>query len=126
MATITIDGKNYDLESLSSEAHAQISSLKAVDQELNYLQSKIAMTQTARNAYAKSLAQKLPETASRVSKNTVSIDGKPYNLTKFSDEAKNLLATLKMVDGKIVSLQDELALHQTARITYANALKNDL
>lgn len=60
MPTITIDNKSYDLDSLSTEAKAQLSSLQFVDAELARLQAKAAALQTARNAYAKALQAALP------------------------------------------------------------------
>lgn len=60
MPTITIDNKNYDLDSLSNEAKAQLASLQFVDQELTRLQAQAAALQTARNAYAKALQAALP------------------------------------------------------------------
>ena len=58
--TITIDNKNYDLDSLSNEAKAQLASIQFVDAELARLQAKAAALQTARNAYAKALQAALP------------------------------------------------------------------
>ena len=60
MTTITIDGKNYELDSLSSDAKAQLASIQFVDAELARLQAQAAAFQTARNAYAKALTAALP------------------------------------------------------------------
>ena len=60
MPTITIDNKNYDLDSLSNDAKAQLASLQFVDAELARLQAQAAALQTARNAYAKALQAALP------------------------------------------------------------------
>lgn len=60
MPTITIDNKSYDLDSLSSDAKAQLASLQFVDAELARLQAQAAALQTARNAYAKALQAALP------------------------------------------------------------------
>ena len=59
MATITIDGKEYDVESLSDETKAQLGSLQYVDSELARLQAKAAALQTARMAYGRALKQTL-------------------------------------------------------------------
>ncbi|WP_417504235.1 DUF6447 family protein [Marinomonas gallaica] len=126
MATITIDGKKYDLESLSDAGRAQVSSLQVVEKELNHLNSKIAMTQTARNAYASSLSGQLPKKAAKNAKHTVTIDKVEYLLSAFSDSAKSLLATLKMTDQKLEQLQNELAMTQTARNAYARNLQEEL
>jgi hypothetical protein len=60
MTTITIDNKTYDTDTLSDEARAQLQSLQFVDAELARLQSKAAVLQTARAAYAKALQAALP------------------------------------------------------------------
>ena len=60
MATITIDGQKFDLDSLTGEAKAQLSSLQFVDNELARLQAQAAALQTARMAYSKALQAALP------------------------------------------------------------------
>jgi cell division protein ZapA (FtsZ GTPase activity inhibitor) len=55
MATITIDDKEYDTETLSDEAKNQLQSINFVDQELARLNAQAAVLQTARIAYAKAL-----------------------------------------------------------------------
>ena len=55
MAVIKIDDKDYDTETLSDEAKAQLQSLQFVDQELAGLNAQAAVLQTARIAYAKAL-----------------------------------------------------------------------
>jgi hypothetical protein len=60
MPTITIDNRTYDTDTLSDDARAQLQSLQFVDAELARLQSKSAVLQTARAAYAKALQAALP------------------------------------------------------------------
>lgn len=60
MPTITIDNKSYDLDQLSKEAKAQLSSLQFMDAELARLQAQTATLQTARMAYARALQAALP------------------------------------------------------------------
>ena len=60
MKTITIDNNQYEFESLTEEAKAQLLSLQFVDQELQRLQAQVAAFQTARQAYAKALQAALP------------------------------------------------------------------
>jgi hypothetical protein len=55
MTIITIDEKEYELESLSEEAKAQLVSLQFVDAELQKLTAQSAVLQTARMAYSKAL-----------------------------------------------------------------------
>lgn len=60
MPMITIDGKEYDTDQLSDDAKRQLAMIQFVDRKLMELQSEIAVFQTARNAYGKVLAEKLP------------------------------------------------------------------
>ena len=60
MATIKIDNQDYNLDTLSDEARAQLQSLQFVDAELSRLQAQAAVLQTARMAYAKALQVALP------------------------------------------------------------------
>ena len=61
MATITIDGKEYDVDSLSEESKAQLVNLRYVDSELARLQAQAAALQTARIAYGRALKQVLEQ-----------------------------------------------------------------
>lgn len=56
----------------------------------------------------------------------VTIDNVEYSLDQLSDDAKSQLTNLQLVDQKIASIQQELAMMQTARMAYANALKSEL
>ena len=60
MPAIKIDNRDYDLDTLSEEARAQLQSLQFVDSELARLQAQAAVLQTARMAYAKALQEALP------------------------------------------------------------------
>ena len=59
MPIIKIDNKDYELDSLSDEARAQLASLQFVDAELQRLNAKSAVLQTARMAYSKALNEAL-------------------------------------------------------------------
>ena len=60
MPTIKIDNVDYDTDTLSNEAKAQLISMQFCDQELARLQAQVAAYQTARQAYAKALQAALP------------------------------------------------------------------
>ena len=60
MASIKIDNVDYDTDTLSNEAKAQLISMQFCDQELQRLQAQAAAYQTARQAYAKALQAALP------------------------------------------------------------------
>jgi len=59
--TISIDEKDYEIDSLSEEAKSQLISMRVADQEIESLRQKLAMAQTARNAYAVALRELLSE-----------------------------------------------------------------
>uniref|UniRef100_A0A2A4YQT5 Uncharacterized protein n=1 Tax=OCS116 cluster bacterium TaxID=2030921 RepID=A0A2A4YQT5_9PROT len=70
---------------------------------------------------------KKPEAApADAPKQKVNIDGNDYDLDTLSDGAKNQLVNLQLVDQKIAALQQDIAIMQTARNAYANALVGDL
>ena len=60
MPNITIDDKEYDLDSLSNEAKSQLQMIQICDQELGRLNAQLAIAQTARMAYSKALQEALP------------------------------------------------------------------
>lgn len=61
MSKITIDGKDYDLDTLPEEAKKQILSLQVCDKKIQDTEQELAILQTARNAYALALKEQLPE-----------------------------------------------------------------
>lgn len=60
MTTVTIDNKDYDLDTLSADAKAQLANLQFCDAELQRLSAQTAVLQTARSAYANALKLALP------------------------------------------------------------------
>lgn len=56
----------------------------------------------------------------------IKIDDKDYDTDKLSDEAKTQLTNLNVCDMEIQRLQAQLAIAQTARMTYARALNEAL
>ncbi len=61
MPQITIDGKEYDTDTLTDEAKAQLISLQVCDRKIADLNAEAAILQTARNSYAASLRTILNE-----------------------------------------------------------------
>ena len=55
MPNIKIDDKEYDLDSISTDAKAQIEMLLATDNKIRELQRDLAIAQTASIAYGKAL-----------------------------------------------------------------------
>ena len=54
------------------------------------------------------------------------IDGVEYEATNLSDAAKGAIASLQFAEAKIMALQNELAVCQTARFAYVKGLKTEL
>jgi hypothetical protein len=59
-------------------------------------------------------------------KKSISIDNQEYELDKLNPEARQQLANLRIADQEIARLQMQLALAQTARNAYGQALKAEL
>ena len=53
---------------------------------------------------------------------TITIDGVEYKVSDLNDNAKNQIVNLRVTDQEIASLNQKLAIAQTARVAYANAL----
>ncbi|GLQ17213.1 DUF6447 family protein [Maritalea porphyrae] len=58
--------------------------------------------------------------------NTITIDGKEFNLADLSDQAKSQLGNLQAADAEISRLNAQLAIAQTARNAYAQVLKGEI
>ena len=54
---------------------------------------------------------------------TISIDSIDYGLDALSDEAEAQLISIQTVDRRLADLQEQVAILQTARIAYSNALR---
>jgi hypothetical protein len=61
MANITIDGKEYDTDALSSEAKDNLANMRLCDERMTQIKRDAAITQTARNSYAAALKAALPK-----------------------------------------------------------------
>lgn len=53
----------------------------------------------------------------------ITIDDKVYELDLLSSQVKEQLASLQFVDNEIQRLNAQVAVYQTARMAYSNALK---
>lgn len=57
---------------------------------------------------------------------TLTLDGKDYKIADLSDEAQNQLQSLQLAETEIKRLQMQLAMIQTARNAYQQALVSAL
>ena len=66
MTTITIDNVEYDTNNLSDESKQHLQMLQITEAELGRLNAELAITQTARIAYANALKASLPVSADKL------------------------------------------------------------
>ena len=59
MAKVTIDGVEYDTDTMSQESRQQLEMLMMTEQRIRQMQAELAMMQTARQAYAAALKASL-------------------------------------------------------------------
>ena len=64
MAKVTIDGVNFDTDTMSQESRQQLEMLMMTEQRIRQTQAELAMMQTARQAYANALKASLVATPS--------------------------------------------------------------
>ena len=57
---------------------------------------------------------------------TITIDGKSYEVSRLSENAKSQIANIKATDREIEHLKAKMAIYQTARMAYSRALKDEL
>ena len=58
---IKIDGKEYDLATLSDDVRTMLNNVRACDGEIRRLNAQLAIAQTARAAYGRALNEALPK-----------------------------------------------------------------
>lgn len=56
----------------------------------------------------------------------ITVDGIDYNTEDLTDNGKAQLASLQFLEGQMAKLKNEVAVYQTARNAYAQALKAEL
>ena len=61
MAKVTIEGKDYEMDTLSPEAQTQVRNVAYCDTRIREIQAEMAMVRTARAAYLNSLMKSLPK-----------------------------------------------------------------
>lgn len=61
MATLTVEGKQYDMNELSDSAKAMANSVAFCDSKINQLEAELAMVKMARNGFVSQLVNELPQ-----------------------------------------------------------------
>ena len=57
---------------------------------------------------------------------TITLDGASYAVSDLTRTARDTLQSIQFVEAKLRQLQGELAVSQTAHVTYARSLKAEL
>lgn len=58
--------------------------------------------------------------------NTITIDGKEYELSNLSENARTQVGNLRVTDAEIKRIEAQLVIFRTARQVYATTLKDEL
>jgi hypothetical protein len=56
----------------------------------------------------------------------ITVDGMEYNTEDLSDNAKAQIASLKFLEAQMAKIKSEIAVYETAKSTYIQALKAEL
>ena len=64
--------------------------------------------------------------AKKKNEDKITVDGIEYDTTSLSEEAKAQVLNIQFVELQLQQLRNELAVCDTARIGYSNALKKEL
>lgn len=68
MATLTIDGKTFDLDLLDDEAKSLTNAVSFCDTKISQLESELLVAKTARNSYVNQLITLLPKESAPAAK----------------------------------------------------------
>ena len=125
---ITIDGIAYSLADLTDTAKQQLGNVRLVDQELANLQRQRAIASVARSAYAGAVAAALPKepTAPADGARSAVINGVSYDWASLGERVQGLLSGIRAADQELARLNAQVQLAQTARGSFAQAIKRNL
>lgn len=56
----------------------------------------------------------------------INLDGKEYAVSDLSEKARATIGSIRFCDEQILQRRNELAVADTARVAYANALRHEL
>ena len=125
---ITIDGITYNVAELSETARQQIGNVRVVDQELKRLQVQSAIAGVARAAYVGAVSAALPKepTAPADGARSAVVNGVTYDWASLGERVQGLLAGIRAADQQLAHINAQAQLAQTARVSFAQTMKNEL
>lgn len=125
---ITIDGTSYLLDELNDVAKRQLGNVRAVDAELAGLQRQRSIVGVARAAYARSVAAAMPKevTPPQDGGRSAVIDGVAHDWASLGERVQGLLQGIRAAEQELFRLNGLVQMAQTARGTFASAVKKNL
>ena len=126
--TITLSNRDFKLY-CPEESHAELYSLAAkLDNEINKVNLLISIYQTSKNAYSNSIVNNLPQKQAAANRKNgiITINDKKYFEEDLSDKLKSDILVFKTINKKLQEFTIELAVLNTSKNVYSNALAQSL
>ena len=128
MAIITINGKQYNDKKFTKTTKNILASLNFTNNEINKINLQISIYQTSKSAYSNSILKNLPEKQAAANRKNgiVTINDKKYLEEDISDKLKSDILVFKTINRKLEEFTIELAVLNTSKNVYSNALIQSL
>lgn len=128
MAIITINGKQYNDKKFTQTTKNILASLNFTNNEINKINLQISIYQTSKSAYSSSILKNLPEKQAAANRKNgiVTINDKKYLEEDISDKLKSDILVFKTINKKLEEFTIELAVLNTSKNVYSNALIQSL
>ena len=128
MAIITINGKQYNDKKFTQTTKNILASLNFTNNEINKINLQISIYQTSKSAYSSSIIKNLPEKQAAANRKNgiVTINDKKYLEEDISDKLKSDILVFKTINRKLEEFTIELAVLNTSKNVYSNALIQSL
>ena len=128
MAIITINGKQYNDKKFTQATKNILASLNFTNNEINKVNLLISIYQTSKNAYSNSIVNILPQKQAAANRKNgiITINDKKYFEEDLSDKLKSDILVFKTINKKLQEFTIELAVLNTSKNVYSNALAQSL
>ena len=128
MAIITINGKQYNDKKFTQATKNILASLNFTNNEINKVNLLISIYQTSKNAYSNSIVNNLPQKQAAANRKNgiITIKNKKYFEEDLSDKLKSDILVFKTINKKLQEFTIELAVLNTSKNVYSNALAQSL
>ncbi len=128
MAIITINGKQYNDKKFTQATKNILASLNFTNNEINKVNLLISIYQTSKNAYSNSIVNNLPQKQAAANRKNgiITINDKKYFEEDLSDKLKSDILVFKTINKKLQEFTIELAVLNTSKNVYSNALAQSL